>query len=164
MATPQGQLGQGGAAGGVSAVLDLLKRVPIFQFLGPQELAAVASRMSLTTYEPGKIIFNKEDPGTALQVIAAGSVRIYMPAEGGEEAPLAMLKAGDFFGELALLDSGSRTASAMVLARTAILTLERDEFLRFITSHSEGAAAVFQALAALIRKQNAQLFGEFFES
>ena len=66
MATPQGQLGQGGAAGGVSAVLDLLKRVPTFQFLGPQELAAVASRMSLTTYEPGKIIFNKEDPGTAL--------------------------------------------------------------------------------------------------
>ena len=52
----------------------------------------------------------------------------------------------------------------MALARTAILTLERDGFLRFTTSHSEGAAAVFQALAALIRKHDAQLFGEFFES
>ena len=75
-----------------------------------------------------------------------------------------MLKASDYFGELALLDGGARTASAMALARTAILTLERDEFLKFITTRPEAAAAVFRALAALIRQQNSQLFGEFFGS
>ena len=164
MTTPEDQLGQGGAVGRVSAVLELLKRVPIRQFRGPQELGAVAFRTSLSPHEHGNIIFNKEDPGSTHQVIADGSVKIYMPAEGGEEVPLAMLKAGDFFGELALLDGGSRAASAMALAHTAILIVERDQFRRFITSHTGRAAAVFQALAALMRKQNAQLFGEYFES
>ena len=148
--------------GGEAAILDLLRKVPIFQFLGPQELSALASRMSLSTYEAGKVVFHKDEPGSTLQIIAAGSVRIYIPAEGGEEAPLALLNAGDYFGELALLDGGSRTASAMTLGRTAILTLERDEFLGFVTNFPQGAAAVFRSLAALIRKQNSQLYGQFF--
>ena len=150
------------SGGGASDVLELLAKVPLFQFLSPTELRAVASRLSLSTYEPGKVIFNKDDPGSALQIIAAGSVRIYLPAEGGDEAPLALLKARDYFGELALMDGGYRTASAMALSRTAILTLERDDFLTFITTHPPGAAAVFRALAALIRRQNSQLYGEFF--
>ena len=155
--------GAGAPAGdGSAAILDLLKKVPIFQFLGPQELSALASRMSLSTYEAGKVVFHEDEPGSTLQVIAAGSVRIYIPAEGGEEAPLALLNAGDCFGELALLDGGSRTASAVTLARTAILTLERDEFLRFVTNYPQGAAAVFRSPAALIRKQNSQLYGQFF--
>lgn len=156
MATPEGNSTRG------SAVLDLLRSVPMFQFLGPRELVDVASGMGLGTYDAGKIIFHKDDPRTTLQIIASGSVRIFIPAESGEEAPLAILKAGDNFGELALLDGSSRTASAMAIGRTAILTLERDEFLRFVTVHPQ-AAAVFRALAALIRNQNEQLYSKFFE-
>ena len=147
----------------LSTVLELLAKVPIFHFLGPDELAVVASRLAFSTYEPGKIIFHKDEPGSTLQIIAAGSVKIYIPSQGGEEAPLAVLQAGDFFGELALLDGGQRTASAMALSRTAILTLERDDFVKFITTHSQGAEAVFRALAALIRRQNEQLYSEFFK-
>ncbi len=159
MTTPGGQ-----ASGGAAAVLALLKKVPLFEFLGPPELAAVASRMGLRTYEPGRVIFRKDETGNTLQIIAAGSVKIFMPSEGGEEAPLAMLKPGDYFGELALMDGDVRSASAMSLGRTAILTLEREEFLKFITTHPQGAAGVFRSLAKLIRKQNSQLFGEFFSS
>ena len=137
--------------------------MPLFHFLSPHELTAVASRLSLSTYEAGKVIFHKDEPGNTLHIIAAGSVRIFLPSEGGEEAPLALLKAGDYFGELALLDGGSRTASAMALGRTPILTLERDEFLRFITTNPQGAEAVFRAMAELIRRQNKQLFDQFFE-
>ncbi len=157
MATPERNPTRG------SAVLDLLRSVPLFQFLGPRELVDVAARMGLSTYEAGKVIFSKDDPGTTLQIIAGGSVRLFIPAESGEEAPLAVLKAGDFFGELALLDGGSRTASAMAIGRTAVLTLERDEFLRFVTTYPQAAAAVFRALASLIRNQNEQLYSKFFE-
>ena len=86
-----------------------------------------------------------------------------MPSAGGEEAPLAILKPGDYFGELALLDGGPRTATATALSRTGTMTLERDHFLEFITSHPKGAEAVFREMASLIRKQNTQLFGEFFQ-
>ena len=164
MTTPQSSSNRGQQAAGSSAILNLLQRVPLFEFLPATELAGVASRMNLSTYEAGTVIFHKDDPGTDLHVIAAGSVKINMPAESGEEAPLTLLKAGDYFGELALLDTGLRTASAMALARTATLTLERNEFLKFIMTYPEGAAAVLRALGALIRRQNVQLFGELFES
>ena len=150
-------------SGRPSAIQELLSKVSLSQFLSPEELAPIASSLALRAYEAGQVIFHKDDPGTTLQIIAAGSVKIYLPSEGGEEAPLAVLKVGDYFGELALLDGGPRTASAAALSRTAILTLERDEFLRFITTHPQGTAAIFQAMAALIRRQNIQLFGEFFE-
>lgn len=163
MTTPPEEPQRAGRGATAEAVLELLQKVPVFQFLGVQELGLVASRLGLTTYEAGKVIFEKDSSGTALQIIAAGSVKIYIPSESGEEAPLAVLKTGDYFGELALLDGGSRTASAMALNRTAILTLERDDFLTFITTYPAGAAAVFRALAALIRRQNSQLFGEFFQ-
>ena len=151
-------------SGRPSAIQELLSKVSLFQFLSPEELAPIASSLALRAYEAGQVIFHKDDPGTTLQIIAAGSVKIYLPSEGGEAAPLAVLKVGDYFGELALLDGGPRTASAAALSRTAILTLGmRDEFLRFITTHPQGTAAIFQAMAALIRRQNIQLFGEFFE-
>ena len=164
MTTPESSSRGAQQPAGSTAILNLLQRVPLFEFLAPAELAGVASSMNLSTYEAGKVIFHKDDPGTNLHVIAAGSVKIYMPAESGEEAPLTLLKAGDYFGELALLDTGLRTASAMAIARTATLTLERNEFLRFVMTYPQGAAAVFRALGALIRRQNVQLFGEFFES
>ena len=162
MTAPGGASDEGAGPAGSNPVLDLLGKVPLFQFLGPQELAAVASSLALSTHDAGTVIFNKDEPGTTLEIVAAGSVKIYLPSEGGEQAPLALLKPGDYFGEMALLDGGTRTASAMALARTAILSLDRDQFMRFITTYPEGAAAVFRSLAALIRRQNAQLFGEFF--
>ena len=155
--------GQSQESVGGSAVLELLQKVPLFQFLGPQELTEVAPHLALQIYDPGQTIFSKDDPGTTLHIIAAGVVKIFLPAEGGEEAPLGMLKAGDYFGELALLDGAQRTASAAAMARTATLTLERDVFIDFITSHPLAASAVFRAMASLIRKQNLQLFGEFFQ-
>ena len=144
-------------------IIEFLGNVSFFQFLDRQELSTVASRLKLETYAPGQVIFRKDEPGTTLHIIASGTVKISMPTEGGEEAPLALLKAGDYFGELALLDGGSRTASATAVGPAATVTLEREEFLGFVTTHPQCAASVFRALAALIRRQNMQLFGEFFD-
>ena len=144
------------------SILDFLGKVPIFEFLTPEERKVVASRFSLQTYNAGQVIFSKDEPGTTLHIIVSGAVKIFLPSDQGEEAPLAMPKSGDYFGELALLDGGSRTASAAALAPTATFTLERDDFLEFTTTHPQAAAAVFQAMAALVRRQNTQLYGEFF--
>ena len=151
------------AGGRPSPIQDLLKKVSFFQRLSDQELADVASCMALRTFEPGNVIFRKDEPGTSLFIIASGAVKISIPAEGGEEAPLALLKTGDYFGELSLLDGGAHTATASAMARTATLTLERDDFLKFVTSNSNAAGAVLSAMAALIRRQNSQLFSKFFD-
>ena len=76
MTTPPGEPQRAGRGATAEAVLGLLQKVPVFQFLGVQELGLVASRLGLTTYEAGKVIFEKDSSGTALQIIAAGSVKI----------------------------------------------------------------------------------------
>ena len=61
-----------------------------------------------------------------------------------------------------MLDGGARTATAAAMGRTATLTLERDVFLKFVTSNAQAAGAVLRGMAAMVRRQNVQLFGEFF--
>ena len=163
-ATPPAQNQPSASTGGADkfSIIRFLGKVEFFQFLEPEELSTVAARLNLETYDPGQVVFRKDEPGTTLHIIASGSVKISMPTEGGEEAPLALLKAGDYFGELALLDGGLRTASATAVGAAATLSLEREDFLGFITTHPRCAAADFRALATLIRRQNMQLFGEFF--
>ena len=63
MTTPSTGLQGGQNPAGAAAILGLLSKVPMFQYLGPQELAAVASRLGLQTYEPGKTIFLKDQKG-----------------------------------------------------------------------------------------------------
>ena len=75
MTAPGGASDEGAGPAGSNPVLDLLGKVPLFQFLGPQELAAVASSLALSTHDAGTVIFNKDEPGTTLEIVAAGSVK-----------------------------------------------------------------------------------------
>ena len=162
MTVPDRDPQRGEGAAWASDVVRFIGKVPIFHFLDPDELASLASRLGLKTYDAGQVIFDNGAPGTTLQIIASGSVKIYRPSEGEEETSLAMLEPGDYVGELSLLDGGPQTASAIALTQTSVLTLERDDFLSYITDNPQGMAAILGSLAALIRRQNTQLFGEFF--
>src|SRR3989442_1733682 len=65
------------------------------------------------TFASGETIFRKGDPGDSLYVILNGQVKIVLPSEGEDEALLGVLEAGDFFGELSLIDGQVRSASAV---------------------------------------------------
>ena len=69
------------------------------------------------------MIFHQGDPGDSLHVVASGAVKIVLPSAEGEEAIIATLRPGDFFGELALLDGATRSATAAALEPTETLVL-----------------------------------------
>jgi CRP-like cAMP-binding protein len=75
---------------------------------------------------------------------------------------LAIFGAGDFFGELALLDDSPRSATAVALESTETLTLHRDEFIRYISDNPDFALHVLHTLAQHIRRLNNQLSDIFF--
>jgi CRP-like cAMP-binding protein len=85
-----------------------LSRVQMFKRLTPEELEQLAEMVDQVHYEAGQTVFNENDKGDALYVVDSGAVRIWVRDEDVQPVTLAELKAGDFFGELAVLDRGAR--------------------------------------------------------
>ncbi len=102
-----------------------LRACPLFRNVPEPELSHVAQRMRRRSYRRGTVIFHQGDPGDALHVIATGAVKIVLPSTGGDEAIIATLRPGDFFGELSLLDGGVRSATASAIEQTETLVLDR---------------------------------------
>jgi CRP/FNR family transcriptional regulator/CRP/FNR family cyclic AMP-dependent transcriptional regulator len=113
-------------------------------------------------FDAGQIVFHMGDPGGLLYIITSGKVKITHANPDGQEALLAILGPGDYFGELALLDDSPRSATAEALEPAEMLTLHRDSFTRFLTSNPTFAHHVLYTLSKRIRHLNSQLSDIFF--
>jgi CRP/FNR family transcriptional regulator, cyclic AMP receptor protein len=135
-------------SGGRDEVQDrVLSRVPLFAELPPERIHELAQSVRRRTYHRGETIFHKGDPGNGLYIIGAGQVKIVLPSEMGEEAMLAVLEAGEFFGELALFDGLPRSATVVAVQNAEVLVLHRDDFMSFVGRNPEVVSALFAALS-----------------
>ena len=133
----------------VATEVDLLQRVPLLAALTDSDREALARSASRHRYRRGDIIFQKDDPGHSLFIVARGSVRIYVPSTQGADLTLAVLGPGHFFGDLSLLDGRPRSASAAALGDTNVVILERSDFVAVIRTRP---AAVMSVLAVVVRR------------
>jgi len=133
----------------VATEVDLLQRVPLLAALTDSDREALARSASRRRYRRGDIIFQKDDPGHSLFIVARGSVRIYVPSTQGADLTLAVLGPGHFFGDLSLLDGRPRSASAAALGDTNVVILERSDFVAVIRTRP---AAVMSVLAVVVRR------------
>jgi CRP/FNR family cyclic AMP-dependent transcriptional regulator len=133
-------------------VAEHLKRLPLFSRLPETELAELAERVRTKTFRRGEMIFRKDDPGTHLYMVLEGGVKIALPGEFGQEALVAIMRPGEFFGELALFDRSPRSASATALEETRAALLAGDDFLSYLESHPASFRVVLETLARTIRR------------
>lgn len=133
----------------VATEVDLLQRVPLLAALNDADRQALARSASRRRYRRGDIIFQKDDPGNSLFIVARGSVRIYVPSTQGADLTLAVLGPGHFFGDLSLLDGRPRSASAAALGDTNVVILERSDFVAVIRTRP---AAVMSVLSVVVRR------------
>lgn len=139
-----------------------LQTVPFFNQLREDEANELANHLVMRRFGQGQIIFHHGDPGGLLYIISQGKVKIAHSTPEGQEALLAILGAGDFFGELALLDNSPRSATAEALEPTETLTLHREDFRRYLHNNPDFAMHVLQTMAKHIRRLNSQLSDIFF--
>lgn len=135
--------------------VETLRRVPFFAILPDEELAGLAERMRPRQYRAGHIIFHQDDPGTTLHIISSGVVKLVLASQEGREVTVGILGAGEFFGDLSLLDGGPRSASAVALEATETLTLDREPFVAIIARHPEVASALLTTLGNRLRRTDA---------
>ena len=111
-----------------------LRAIPLFEHLDGMLLSTLADRFVLDRYAEGHVIFEAEDAGNKLYFIDRGEVEVLATGPGGEERRVALLRDGEYFGEIALLENVPRTATVRTRAPSTLLTLEREKFLDLLQS------------------------------
>lgn len=129
----------------------LLRKVALFSHLSDEALGSLAGHMRRLAFRRGTMIFHKDQAGDALYVVSSGRVRLFVPAEGGEELTVDIAGPGEVFGELALLDGRPRSASAEAVEETVTYTINRETFQRALATIPGLAAGVIELLSARLR-------------
>jgi CRP/FNR family transcriptional regulator, cyclic AMP receptor protein len=135
-----------------SMAVESLRRCALFAHVAEDGLRVIAAQMRRRRFRRNEVIFHQGDIGDSLQVVASGAVKIVLPSTEGEEAFIASLKPGDFFGELALLDSSPRSTTATALEQTETLALPREQFLQLLNDDPDLVHALLHALAEELRR------------
>ncbi|HEX8137593.1 MAG TPA: DUF1003 domain-containing protein [Pyrinomonadaceae bacterium] len=131
-----------------------LAQIPLFSRLDQNELENLAELVDQVSYKAGEAIFHEHDAGDALYVVERGAVRIWVRDEDVQEVTLSELKPGDFFGELAVLDSGERSANATALVDSSLHRLRREDFQSFLLKYPHAATDVIREIASRLRQTN----------
>ena len=116
--------------------------------------AALDDLVKFTTvarFEPHRVIFSKGDKGDCLYGILSGRVRIYSNSAEGAEIMLNVLEQGDLFGEVALLDGSTRTASAAAMEQADLLRIHRAHFLPYVKANPDLILAILTLLCQRLR-------------
>jgi uncharacterized membrane protein len=130
---------------------DLLKEVPLFQFLDDAERAALADRLELERYPAGEEVLRVGEPGGAIFLVRSGEAEVFVKNDTGDRIVLEVVQCGDFFGELSLLDGGPRSASVVATKDIDTLRLDRDDLESFLRSHPQAAMDLLAAMGRRLR-------------
>ncbi|MEO6206844.1 MAG: cyclic nucleotide-binding domain-containing protein [Candidatus Limnocylindrales bacterium] len=123
--------------------LALIRRTQIFGPLSPPQLEAIARRAVWLTQPSGTVLIREGDQGDRYYVLASGIVRV---EQGGRELR-RLDRAGDGFGEIALLRDVPRTATAIAVTEVAVLAIDRAPFLAAVTGHPASMRAAQEVVA-----------------
>lgn len=121
---------------------DALKGLPIFQDLEAEELALVAKAAFERSYHDHSTLFLENMPGEVMYIIKSGRVDLSKRTPTGEDKVFVTLEAGEFFGEMSLIDENPRSASATVRGAGELIVLSKKSFRELIANHPAVAAKV----------------------
>ena len=132
--------------------VELLAGIEFFALLQEQDRQALADVVDAISLKTGETLFQAGEPGESLFVVRSGSIELFIKDTVGQKIVLTISEAGDLFGELSLLDSGPRTATAVALSDTELLMLDRDDLLLLFQKRPDAALNMLAAMSTMTRK------------
>ena len=129
----------------------------LFRDLGAEIHERLASYAKLKTVERGTTIFSKGDAGTSLFAVCSGVVQMTTLSTSGKNAVFNLIREGEIFGEIALLDGKPRTADAVAFTDCTLMMIERRDFLPLLRSHPDIAIKLLELLCSRLRKTTEQV-------
>jgi CRP/FNR family cyclic AMP-dependent transcriptional regulator len=135
----------------------------LFGDLARAEIDILLSHARLQHYPAGRTIFIKGSPARSMMAVLAGRIKISAPAQSGREVVLAIINAGEVFGEIALLDGDPRTADATALSDCDLLVIDRRDFIPFLERRSDLCMRLLKLLSQRLRQTDDQIEAALFE-
>ena len=132
-------------------IAKFLQGVGIFCRLELSVLEPLAEKIRRRNFQKGEVIFHQDDVGDRLYFVTEGMVKISIVSEDGRERDIALLTAGDCFGEMSVLNGGIRSATAVAADATETMTLSREDFLNFLVEHTQVALEIIALLVRRLR-------------
>ena len=138
----------------MNPMIDSLRKVPLFADLGTRDLKRLADSMSETSFSAGDEVVAQGKSGVGFFVILDGTARV---TQDGEE--VGRLAAGDYFGEMALIDGDLRLASVHADSDLRCALMTTWNFRPFVREHPEIAWSLLTALVRRVREAQARQVG-----
>ena len=135
----------------MSAETSLLAEVPFFALLDEVERAFLAAQLDVVFFKAGQTIFNYGDPGNSMYILRTGEVEVFIKDTTGSKIIVERPTAGDFFGELSLLDGGSRTASVVAVEDVEALLVDRNDLELLLQRHPSATIDLLTAMGKRLR-------------
>ncbi|WP_042689553.1 sensor histidine kinase [Azospirillum sp. B506] len=151
------------ATTGTTSPGGILDGIVLFEAFSPEERAAVASRGRVFAAPAGTVLMREGDSASSLYVLLDGMVRVVRSDPFGGQVEVGFRRAGDCFGEMALIDGGSRSASVIAATPVSVFELERDLFLSLISPSPDLLAKLLRELSRMIREVSERVVREDLE-
>ncbi len=143
----------------------ILKQVALFQGLTHSQLQKIASIATEKSFAAGASVFREGDPGHEMYIIVEGRVRISKMVPGVGEEALAILEKGQYFGEMALIEEGPRSADAIAHVSCRLYEIQRERLDQLMFTDKELAYVLLwtfvRTLSERLRETNDKIRGFF---
>jgi len=127
----------------------MLREIPLFSRLDDKALGNLEKAAIRRAYPKNTILISKGDQSDQLFVVLKGKLKVSITDASGKEIIMSLLGAGDYFGEMAMIDGESRSATIVTTQASEVMTISRDDFHRTLMSSPE---LMFELLKVLARK------------
>jgi CRP/FNR family transcriptional regulator, cyclic AMP receptor protein len=134
-----------------------LANISLFAQLDDDERSVLAACMVERPMKVGDVLFKTGDPGDSMFIVHAGAVELFVRDKAGQKIVLHVAEPGEFFGELSLLDGGSRTATGCATVEGELWILDREDLQQLFRKRPDAALDMLAAMGRMTRKANALL-------
>jgi CRP/FNR family transcriptional regulator, cyclic AMP receptor protein len=136
---------------------DLIAALPFLARLAEESRRALARSARVRDVAAGTTVFAQGDPADALYVVVSGEFRVVVGSPTGDEATVAVIRAGEACGELGLIDGQPRSATVVAAQRSRLLSITRNDFLEWLRPRPDAALALLTTLTARLRRMDETL-------
>lgn len=142
----------GGTAMADKNLVEILRPVQFFSSLSDEEIGELASKLKIKRFLKNDTILYEEDTNKYMYIILEGKVKVMQMSDEGKETILAMHRAGEFFGEMSLIDGKTMPATVVATENTVTAIISREDFYSLIFTQSKLLEGLLKILCTRLRK------------
>ncbi len=144
--------------------MTLLRKVSFFKKLSAQDLERIFSIAKIKKFNKDDMVFHKSEIGNNFFIVQSGKIKIFTAIGPSKKKTFAFLEKGDFFGEMSLLGSKIRSASAQAVSDSELLVIGRNNFKKLLVKNPDFTLNLLQTLVKRLNKSDREIENMLFHN